>query len=79
MDSSVSHHITSDLQNLSIHNNYGGNEDIIIGDVYSDGGSEYQALTSYLSACAILLTHGTAYNVCAVGHDQRGSRRYVVP
>ncbi|RWW52554.1 hypothetical protein BHE74_00041014 [Ensete ventricosum] len=32
MDSGASHHITFDLQNLSINNNYGGNEDIIIGD-----------------------------------------------
>ena len=32
VDSGASHHITSDLQNLSIHNNYGGTEDIIIGD-----------------------------------------------
>ncbi|RRT45107.1 hypothetical protein B296_00038930, partial [Ensete ventricosum] len=32
VDSSASHYITSDLQNLSIHNNYCGNKDIIIGD-----------------------------------------------
>ncbi|RRT43862.1 hypothetical protein B296_00037646 [Ensete ventricosum] len=31
VDSGASHHITSDLQNLSLYN-YGGNEDIIIGD-----------------------------------------------
>ncbi|RWW27624.1 hypothetical protein BHE74_00015882 [Ensete ventricosum] len=32
MDSSASHHILSDLQNLSIHNKYDDNDDIIIGD-----------------------------------------------
>ncbi|RZR80952.1 hypothetical protein BHM03_00007073 [Ensete ventricosum] len=32
MDSEASFHITSDLQNLSLHNSYGGNDDIIIGD-----------------------------------------------
>ncbi|XP_012845667.1 PREDICTED: uncharacterized protein LOC105965646 [Erythranthe guttata] len=32
VDSGASHHITSDLQNLSIHSDYGGNEDIIVGD-----------------------------------------------
>ncbi|RZS00422.1 hypothetical protein BHM03_00030122 [Ensete ventricosum] len=32
VESGTSHHITSDLQNLSIHNEYGGNEDIIISD-----------------------------------------------
>ncbi|KAL6338374.1 hypothetical protein AAG906_018745 [Vitis piasezkii] len=30
--SGASHHITSDLQNLSLHFDYGGNEDIMIGD-----------------------------------------------
>ncbi|RZR79000.1 hypothetical protein BHM03_00004564 [Ensete ventricosum] len=32
MNSRASHYNTFDLQNLSIHNNYEGNEDIIIGD-----------------------------------------------
>ncbi|RWV89610.1 hypothetical protein GW17_00048235 [Ensete ventricosum] len=32
MDYDVSDHITCDLHKLSIHNNYGGNDDIIIGD-----------------------------------------------
>ncbi|RVW64257.1 Retrovirus-related Pol polyprotein from transposon RE1 [Vitis vinifera] len=32
VDSGASHHITSDLQNLSLHFDYGGNEDIMIGD-----------------------------------------------
>ena len=32
VDSGASHHITADLQNLSLHNPYGGDEDIIIGD-----------------------------------------------
>ena len=32
VDSGASHHITSDLQNLSIHSEYGGNEDIMVGD-----------------------------------------------
>ncbi|XP_012854397.1 PREDICTED: uncharacterized protein LOC105973901 [Erythranthe guttata] len=32
VDSGASHHITSDLQNLAIHSDYGGNEDIIVGD-----------------------------------------------
>ncbi|RWV98511.1 hypothetical protein GW17_00038636 [Ensete ventricosum] len=32
MDSGASHHITYDIQNLSIHNNYGRNEDIVIRD-----------------------------------------------
>ena len=30
VDSGASHHITADLQNLSLHNPYGGNEDIIL-------------------------------------------------
>ncbi|RZR75571.1 hypothetical protein BHM03_00062561 [Ensete ventricosum] len=32
MDSGASHEIISDLQNLSLHNNYGNNDDIIISD-----------------------------------------------
>lgn len=32
VDSGASHHITSDLQNLSVHSECGGNDDIIIGD-----------------------------------------------
>ena len=32
VDSGASHHITSDLQNLSLHFDYGGNEDIMIGN-----------------------------------------------
>ena len=32
VDSGASHHITSDLQNLSLHSNYGGNENIMIDD-----------------------------------------------
>ena len=32
VDSGASHHITSDLQNLSIHSEYGGNDDIMVGD-----------------------------------------------
>ena len=32
VDSGASRHITSDLQNLSLHSNYSGNEDIMIGD-----------------------------------------------
>lgn len=32
MDSRASHHITSDLQNLFIHFEYGGTNDVIIGD-----------------------------------------------
>ena len=32
VDSSASHHITSDLQNLSLHSNYGGYENIMIDD-----------------------------------------------
>ncbi|CAL9193253.1 unnamed protein product [Musa hybrid cultivar] len=38
VDSGASHHITADLQNLSLHNPYGGNEDIIIGDGFEHGG-----------------------------------------
>ena len=32
VDSGASHHIISNLQNLSLHSDYGGNEDIMIGD-----------------------------------------------
>ena len=32
LDSSVSHHISNDLQNLSLHSDYAGPDDIIIGD-----------------------------------------------
>ena len=32
VDSDASHNITSDLQNLSMHSKYGGNEDIMVGD-----------------------------------------------
>ncbi|RVW38087.1 Retrovirus-related Pol polyprotein from transposon RE1 [Vitis vinifera] len=32
VDWGASHHITLDLQNLSLHSDYGGNEDIMIGD-----------------------------------------------
>ena len=32
IDSGASHHITSNLQNLSIHYEYGGIDDVIIGD-----------------------------------------------
>ena len=32
MDSGASHHITSDLQNLSVHSEYPGNDNIVIGD-----------------------------------------------
>ena len=32
VDLGASHHITLDLQNLSLHSDYGGNEDIMIGD-----------------------------------------------
>lgn len=32
LDSSVSHHISNDLQNLSLHSDYAGPNDIIIGD-----------------------------------------------
>ncbi|RZR70876.1 hypothetical protein BHM03_00002009 [Ensete ventricosum] len=32
MDSGASHHITSYIQNLSMHNNYNDNDDNIIGD-----------------------------------------------
>ena len=32
VDSGASHHITSDLQTLSVHFEYGGNDDIIIGN-----------------------------------------------
>lgn len=32
VDSGASHNITSDLHNFFIYNDYGGNEDIIIGD-----------------------------------------------
>ncbi|KAK0572894.1 hypothetical protein LWI29_000100 [Acer saccharum] len=33
LDSGASHHMTSDLQNLSLHSEYGGTEDIVVGDV----------------------------------------------
>ena len=32
LDSGATHHITSDLQNLSIHSDYVGNEDVIVGN-----------------------------------------------
>ena len=32
MDSTTSHHITGDLTNLSIHNEYDGTDEIILGD-----------------------------------------------
>ena len=32
LDSGASHHMTSDLQNLSIHSEYRGPEDIMVGD-----------------------------------------------
>ena len=32
VDSGVSYHMTSDLQNLSIHFDYGGNKDIMVDD-----------------------------------------------
>ncbi|KAK6130844.1 hypothetical protein DH2020_035413 [Rehmannia glutinosa] len=38
VDSRASHHITSDLQNLSIHSEYGGNEDIMVGNGSNHGG-----------------------------------------
>ena len=33
LDSGASYHMTSDLQNLSLHSEYGGTEDIMVGDV----------------------------------------------
>ncbi|KAL6334548.1 hypothetical protein AAG906_018887 [Vitis piasezkii] len=35
---SASRHITSDLQNLSLYSDYGGNKDIMIGDGFEHGG-----------------------------------------
>ncbi|KAK0593671.1 hypothetical protein LWI29_001354 [Acer saccharum] len=32
LDTGASHHMTSDLQNLSLHSEYGGSEDIMVGD-----------------------------------------------
>ena len=32
MDSTTSHHITGDLTNLSIHNEYDGTDEVILGD-----------------------------------------------
>ncbi|KAK0572541.1 hypothetical protein LWI29_033229 [Acer saccharum] len=32
LDTGASHHMTSDLQNLSLHSEYGGTEDIMVGD-----------------------------------------------
>ncbi|KAK4477741.1 hypothetical protein RD792_017002 [Penstemon davidsonii] len=32
VDSGASHHVTNDLQNLALHSNYDGNEDLQIGD-----------------------------------------------
>ncbi|XP_012854394.1 PREDICTED: uncharacterized protein LOC105973899 [Erythranthe guttata] len=32
LDSGATHHITSDLQNLSMHSNYVGNEDVVVGN-----------------------------------------------
>ncbi|KAH7577089.1 hypothetical protein JRO89_XS01G0202900 [Xanthoceras sorbifolium] len=39
LDSGATHHITSDLQNLSMHSNYVGNENVIVGN-----GSEYEGI-----------------------------------
>ncbi|KAH7526076.1 hypothetical protein JRO89_XSUnG0065700 [Xanthoceras sorbifolium] len=39
LDLGASHHITSDLQNLSIHSEYGGNDDIRIGNGSDNGGN----------------------------------------
>ena len=32
LDTGASHHMTSDLQNLSLHSEYDGTEDIMVGD-----------------------------------------------
>jgi hypothetical protein len=32
LDTGASHHMTSDLQNLSLHSEYSGTEDIMVGD-----------------------------------------------
>lgn len=32
LDSGATHHIASDLHNLSMHSNYVGNEDVVVGD-----------------------------------------------
>ena len=54
MNSSASHYITYDLLNLSIYNNYNGNEDIIIGD--SKGISITHTGSTMLNSPTIIFT-----------------------
>ncbi|KAF7130119.1 hypothetical protein RHSIM_Rhsim10G0160500 [Rhododendron simsii] len=78
IDSAASHHVTSDLGNLSIHSEYDGHDDIIIGD-----GSVAKRLLRYLKGTIhhglFLKRHATpflhAYSDAdwAGNHDDRTS------
>ena len=56
MDSMTSHHITSDLTNLSIHNEYDGTDEIILGD-----GSGFTV--SHIRSLELLITTQTTQKV----------------
>ena len=71
VDSGASHHITSDLQNLSIHNNYDGNEDIIIGDgkripITHSGSSTLSSLTITFTLDDVLCAPNIKRNLISV-------------
>ncbi|KAK0608672.1 hypothetical protein LWI29_034169 [Acer saccharum] len=57
LDSGASHHMTSDLQNLSIHSEYGGPEDIMVGDGKTIPISHTGCTTLNTSAHSFPLTH----------------------
>ncbi|OMO63086.1 Integrase, catalytic core [Corchorus capsularis] len=52
VDSAATNHVTSDLNNLSLYTDYGGPEEILVGDG-SDNGGEYESLSSLLASHGI--------------------------
>ncbi|RVW61290.1 Retrovirus-related Pol polyprotein from transposon RE2 [Vitis vinifera] len=65
LDSSVSHHISNDLQNLSLHSDYAGPDDIIIGD--SKGLEITQLLQDNTILDTTLVEHLTIHDTTLAG------------
>lgn len=71
MDSSASHHLTLDLDNLAIHFEYSGPEEVTIGNgktlaLSIIGSSIVHHKSASLKLCDILHVHTMFHNVLAV-------------
>ena len=71
LDSGASHHVTTDIENLSLHKPYDGTDDIVMGDgiglsITHNGSTTLSTLTQTFSLPNVLCVPSTKRNLISI-------------